>query len=304
MRFMMWLDSNLGGWAFRFILFFAMLYFFVRRTESRRASLEYLSNVESLYPKALGRGPLWWYSYRQFYAFGLSLRDKYRAWLENPGDIAMDADEEKLLFDAAAGDKGCMLIGSHFGNLEYCRGIAHRHPNLTINILLYDQHAKKFAALIERANPESRMNLIQVTDVDMDLAFKLNAKVQDGEWVIIAGDRVPVGDSERVCEVSFFGRQARLPIGPYVLATLLQCPVYLLHCFRLDGNYQLVMQQFEEEIRPARGSRHAAYANYAQKFASALESQVIRAPLQWFNFYDFWEIPVDISSVPLPSSPK
>ena len=124
------------------------------------------------------------------------------------------------------------------------------------------------------------------------------------EWVIIAGDRVPVGDSERVCEVSFFGRQARFPIGPYVLATLLQCPVYLLHCFRLDDNYRLVMQQFEEEIRPSRDKRHEAYANYAQKFADALESQVIRAPLQWFNFYDFWEIPVDHSSAPLASSPK
>jgi predicted LPLAT superfamily acyltransferase len=64
------------------------------------------------------------------------------------------------------------------------------------------------------------------------------------------------------------------------------------------------MQRFEEEIRPSRANRHEAYANYAQKFAKALEAQVIRAPLQWFNFYDFWETPVEISSAPLPSSPK
>ena len=92
-------------------------------------------------------------------------------------------------------------------------------------------------------------------------------------------------------DAKFFGEDARLPIGPYVLATLLQCPVFLIHCFRLDGKYRLGYELFAEQIGADRKTRGADYKASAQQFAVALEKQVIRAPLQWFNFFDFWGKP-------------
>lgn len=291
LQIMIWVNKYVGRWAFNVVLVFVMSYFFLRRREARRASFDYLRRVRREYPQAIGRGPLWWWSFRHFFIFGQSLLDKYLAWAETPDGILMSPDEEKALFDFVATRRGCLLIGSHFGNLEYSRGIAHRHPEVTINVLIYDQHAQNFAALLAQGDPDSRMNLIQVTDVDLSLALKLKEKVDRGEWVVIAGDRVPVGDSERVAEATFIGDAARFPIGPYVLATLLQCPVFLLHCFRLDGNYRLGYEFFAEQIGADRKNREQAYANSAQAFASALEHQVIRAPLQWFNFFDFWGRP-------------
>jgi predicted LPLAT superfamily acyltransferase len=288
MQFMIWVYRYVGRVGFKFVLFFVMSYFFLRRGEARRASREYLQRVQRLYPDALDQRPLWWLSFRQFFAFGESILDKYLAWVQTPEGIAMTPDEEKLLFDFAATGKGCLLIGSHFGNLEYSRGIAHRHPDVKINVLIYDQHAKNFAALLEQGDPDSRLNLIQVTDIDFQLALTLREKVQGGEWVVIAGDRVPVGESGRVCTPVFFGEKARFPIGPYVLASLLQCRVFLLHCFQVDGEYHLGMESFADQIAPERGARHEAYEACAQQFATALETQVVKAPLQWFNFYDFW----------------
>lgn len=288
MQFMIWADRVFGRPAFNVCLVFVMAYFFLRRGDARRASRDYLARVRSEYPEALPNRPLPWLSFRQFFGFGQSILDKYLAWADTPTGIKMDANEERLLFDFAATGKGCLLIGSHFGNLEYSRGIAHRHPDVTINVLIYDQHAKNFAALLEQGDPESRMNLIQVTDIDFELALRLKEKVHRGEWVVIAGDRVPVGESGRVCEPVFLGDKARFPIGPYVLASLLQCKVFLLHCFQLDGDYHLGVESFADAIAPHRSERHAAYNKYAQQFATALERQVIRAPLQWFNFYDFW----------------
>ena len=291
LRFMIWLNSNVGRAAFNVVLVFVMGYFFLRRGEARRASLQYLDRVKRAYPNVLGRGPRLWLSFRHFFIFGQSLLDKYLAWVETPDGIVMEPEQEKRLFEFVETGRGCLLIGSHFGNLEYSRGIAHRHPNITINVLIYDQHAQNFAALLAQGDPDSRMNLIQVTDVDLNLALKLKEKVQRGEWVVIAGDRVPVGESERVCEALFLGEKARFPIGPYVLATLLQCPVFLIHCFRLDGNYRLGYEFFREEIGANRKTRDADYASSTQQFATALEEQLIRAPLQWFNFFDFWGKP-------------
>jgi predicted LPLAT superfamily acyltransferase len=285
---MIWVHKTIGRPAFNLVLVFVMGYFFLRRGEARRASREFLERVRRLYPDALGRGPLAWLSFRQFFGFGQSILDKYLAWAETPAGIEMDPAEEEMLFEFAATGEPCLFIGSHFGNLEYSRGIAHRHPDVTINVLIYDQHAKNFAALLEQGDPESRMNLVQVTDIDFELALALREKAQRGEWVVIAGDRVPVGDSERVCTPTFFGEKARFPIGPYVLASLLQCRVFLLHCFQLNGDYHLGIEAFADEIAPERNQRQAAYEEYAQSYATALEHQVARAPLQWFNFYDFW----------------
>ena len=291
LRFMIWLNSSLGRAAFSFVLVFVMGYFFLRRGEARRASLEYLDRVRQVHPDALPGGSRLWLSYRHFFIFGQSLLDKYLAWAERPEGILMDRDEENKLMEFAETGKGCLLIGSHFGNLEYSRGIAHRHPDTTLNVLIYDQHAQNFAALLAEGDPDSQMNLIQVTDIDLNLALKLREKVQHGEWVVIAGDRVPVGDSERVSEAEFIGEAARFPIGPYVLATLLQCPVFLIHCFRMDGNYRLGYEFFAEQIGAKRSSREQDYKSSAEKFATALERQVVKAPLQWFNFFDFWGKP-------------
>jgi len=250
--------------------------------------MDFLRKVKRSYPEKVQNRSMNWLSFLHFLAFGQSLLDKYIAWSQVPTDIAMEPGADKMLIDLVASRRGCLVIGSHFGNLEYSRGISVRYPELVINVLMYDQHAEKFSSLMEDAGVESRMNLIQVTDIDLELALTLKEKVQRGEWVVIAGDRVPVGENKRVCRATFFGEKADFPIGPYVLANLLRCPVYLLHCFHVEDHYQVGMEFFEKEFLTDRKSRQQSYEQAAQKFARALEKQVARFPLQWFNFYDFW----------------
>jgi len=289
MRIMVWIHSNFGRPVFNVVLIPVIAYFFVRRTAARQSSMKFLRKVKSSYPEALGNRPLTWLSFRHFLAFGHSLLDKYLVWAETSASVAIAAEDEKMLIEAAESARGCLVIGSHFGNLEYSRAIASRYPGLMINVLLYDQHAEKFSSLMDDSQPGARMNLIQVTELNFELALQLKEKVQQGEWVVIAGDRVPVGDDKRVCKAMFFSENARFPVGPYVLASLLHCPVYLLHCFRLENNYHVVIEFFEDTIRPPRLNKQQAYEKAAQKFALALEKQVTRSPLQWFNFYDFWD---------------
>ena len=287
-RIMAWVYKRMGRRAFNLVLIPVMFYFMARRSIPRRASADYLRRMSCRYPESLPRKPNFWMTFKHFVIFGQSLLDKYIAWVEPPPDIAMDEAEQRMLFDAVDSGKGCLLIGSHFGNLEYSRGIAHRHPHLVINILIYEKHAANFAALLAKSAPESRLNLIQVTDLDLEVALRLKERVEAGEWLLIAGDRVPVGEGHNVCEAEFLGESARFPIGPYVLATFLRCPVYLMHCFHSEGEYRLGLELFADEIRPARNGGRRSYEAETQRYATALEAQVRKAPLQWFNFFDFW----------------
>lgn len=288
LRFMAWVYKFFGRATFNVLLFPAMVYFYLRRGEARQASLDYLCRVKRKYPDSIDGEPGLWLSFRHFFAFGRCVLDKYAAWMQPPKTIRMDPEEQASLFALVDSKQGCLVIGSHFGNLEYSRGIAHRHPDLVINVLIYDQHAENFARLLSESAPESRLHLMQVTDLDLNLAIRLKEKIEQGEWLLIAGDRVPVGESENVVIADFIGAAANFPIGPFVLASLLRCPVYLMHCYLKNGEYELSMNLFAGEVRPSRHGKQRDYQQYVQAFASNLETRVAEAPLQWFNFYDFW----------------
>lgn len=288
LKFMAWTYRLLGRVGFNVVLAPVMCYFLLRRPIARRASLDYLRRVKREYPDRLRGRPGLWMSFRHFLAFGRSLLDKYIALTGGPTSIDTREEDAALVRSIVESGRGIVLVGSHFGNLEYSRGISGRHPELVINVLIYDQHAANFAELISDAAPESRHNMIQVTDLDLELALRLKQRVANGEWLLIAGDRVPVGLSDNVCPADFLGDTANFPVGPYVLGNLLHCPVYMMHCYFESGMYRLRVELLEEEIVPARKDRQRNYEPQAQKFAAALEAQVKKAPLQWFNFYDFW----------------
>ena len=293
MRIMVWIYRHFGRAAFNLVLYPVMTYFFLRHGAARRASLDYLARVRRRYPGRLPRGPEWLVSYRHFLEFGHALLEKYMAWTEAPPMVSMHPAEQDELFAVAESGVGCLLIGSHFGNLEYSRAIARRHSNLTINVLLHDKHTDKYSTLMTHAEPESRMNLLQVTEFDLPVTLGLRAKIQQGEWVVIAGDRTPVTGLANTTSATFLGGAARLPIGPYVLAHVLECPVYLLHCYRADSVHHLGFEMLSHRVRLPRDERAEKLQELAQQFASALEAQVVNAPLQWFNFYDFWEEQAD-----------
>ncbi|HKJ18394.1 MAG TPA: hypothetical protein VJ984_13665 [Xanthomonadales bacterium] len=288
MRFMAWVYRHLGRVAFNIALVPVMVFYYFRRGVARRASWDYLSRVKRQYPGALPNRPIWYLSFFHLLEFGHSVLQKMLAWTDEIPTVAMDPDEQTELFDVVDQGVGCLLVGSHFGNIEYSRGISRRHPDLVINVLLHDKHASKFAELMEGAEPLSRMHLIQVTDLDLALTLRLKEKIDQGEWVIIAGDRVPVDEDAKTTSAEFLGDKAGFPIGPYVLGAVLQCPVYLLHCYRVNNEHFLGFEQFSQRLQMPRKDRPAYLQSVAQKYAHALERQLVRSPLQWFNFYDFW----------------
>jgi predicted LPLAT superfamily acyltransferase len=61
-----------------------------------------------------------------------------------------------------------------------------------------------------------------------------------------------------------------------------------LHCFKRDGQHHLGFELFAERIRLPGRDKNPVLQRYTQQYATALEAQLIQAPLQWFNFFDFW----------------
>jgi predicted LPLAT superfamily acyltransferase len=88
---------------------------------------------------------------------------------------------------------------------------------------------------------------------------------------------------------TFLGTDAAFPLGPWILAGLLGCPVFLLFCLRdADAGYTVHLELFADRVTLPRAGRDTALAMLAAQFAERLQHFTLLAPTQWYNFYDLW----------------
>ena len=292
--FIYWIFRCLGRRVFQVILFPVVVYFFITRRVARGASREYLQHLHQSFPGVLSSPPGLVTSFRHFQQFGEAALDKAIAWSGRLPDGCIDVVDESAYRKILTETRGQLIIGSHLGNLEFCRGFASQHRQVAINALVYDQHAVNFNRVISRLNPKSRVKLLQVTELNIPMMLSLKQKIDDGEWVVIAGDRIPViGGVRRTTQTEFLGALAPFPIGPYILASVLQCPVNLLFAYRQGSRLKANFEIFSDRIVLDRAQRDTQIRHWAQKFADRLADNCRAAPLQWFNFYPFWDSKIE-----------
>jgi predicted LPLAT superfamily acyltransferase len=188
------------------------------------------------------------------------------------------------------------MVTAHIGCVELMQAAAaNRHAGLRVNVLVHTAHAERFNRMLERLNPGSSVRLLQVRDISPATVLMLSERVRAGELVAIAGDRVPLR-GERVVHADFLGRRAALPIGPWVLASLLECPAYVIACVRQGESYRVRVEQLAARVELPRATRAAALEGYAGRYAGWMERQLRDAPYEWFNFFPFWDQVPDVAA--------
>lgn len=279
LRFIGFMDKAVGRTVSHAILYPVTAYFFLTHPRARRASRQFLAAAGA---PATARN-----SFRHFMQFSLSILDKVAAWYD-PRRIAVEFPERERLSRAVAGGQGVLLLSAHLGNLELARALSTLIPGLRVNAVVYTSNAQKVNAMLERTNEEYPLRLIHVQHIGPDTTLLLREKIAAGEVVVIVGDRTPVSEQSPVVQAEFLGRPAPFAIGPYVLAHVLECPVYLFFCLQEGRGYRVHMEPFAAGIRLPRQGRAEAAAAWAQRYADRLADYGRRFPLQWYNFYDFW----------------
>ena len=285
MRFMFWICRVFGRWPFRIVLYPVLAWYVLTKPLPRKASRDYLRRMARFSGRAQP-GVM-----RHFAAFGESILDKMLLW---GGLFKFDSVElhgREVMTEALRSGRGGLLICSHLGNMELCRVLSRRRQDIKLTVLVHTKHAQAFNQMMGSLNPDSQLNLLQVTEMNPATAMLLAERVARGEFVVIAGDRVPVSHNPRVAVTDFLGEPAAFPVGPYVLAGVLQCPVYLLFSTRRGRHSDVYFEHFRDAVKVPRKERDAALTALAVDYAKRLEHHCVRTPLQWFNFYDFWHLP-------------
>jgi len=272
------LTLRLGRGATRCLLPPLCLYYYATAPAARRASREFLG-------KALGREPGAADVLRHYHAFASTLHDRLllAAGRHEALDIALTGTQEvERLLEAG---RGCLLVGSHLGSFEALRalGKVHRRP---VSVVMHQANAEKMQALFSRLAPDLQQRVIASGRPDTMLRIK--ECLERGEMVGMLGDR-PLG-GERSASLPFLGAPARFPLGPWLLAAVLGCPVALFFgLYRGGARYEVALEAFSPGESVPREAREAAATRSLERYVARLEHYARRAPYNWFNFYDFWQ---------------
>lgn len=282
----------LGRAPFRLVLYPVVGWYWATRGAARRASLEYLQRIEATHG-AIGHAPSWRDTLRHFLSFAETLLDKLLAVSGRAGLSRVRCEGREAIAARLARGEGALIVTAHVGCLEMCQALADQGQSWRLTVLVHTRHAQRFNAVLRRLNPHQRVELMQVTDVDAATAMTLQARIASGGVVAIVGDRVPVRLSKTV-NLPFLGHEAAFPVGAYVLAALLKCPLYFMGCVREPaGGHVQVFELLAERVVLPRGERELALRQHAARYVAALERLLQRAPFEWFNFFAFWAQPIN-----------
>lgn len=275
-----------GLWV---ILFPVVCYLFISGKVARNASKQFLQQVAQ---HTNNRQPVTLkHQLQHFCSFADSALDKIDAWLGRITQHDIDYTNQHLFTQLYQQQQGAIFIGSHLGNLEVCRALSQHRSGKNINVLVFTHHAVEFNNMLKKINPEVSVNLIQVTDMGPDLAILLKDKVEQGEIVVIVGDRTSTTTASRSVRVPFLGRDASFSQGPFILAALLDCPVYFLFCLKnkQENTYQVILEHYSSSLKMPRSQRQLRLTQVITDYAQRLTYYAAYYPEQWFNFYDFWQ---------------
>jgi predicted LPLAT superfamily acyltransferase len=247
--------------------------------------------------RIFGRVPWWkrrWLVFKHFFSFGRAIIDRTAILAGRTKEFSFSFDGEHHVHTALAEGRGALLLTAHLGNWEAAGQLLTRLDTI-INVTGFDNESGAIRALLAHSS-KAKFRLLPLTGSPTD-AIPLVAALRRGEVVALLGDRAYKSPSVRV---PFLGGVAAFPIGAYVLAAIANAPLVTVFNLReRGGHYRFFGFPAQHPKMPAHHLRDAYLKNCATEFANNLEAIIKRDPLQWYNFYPFWE-PAESRTQPKP----
>lgn len=256
------------------------LYYRLTSRKAARASRAWLKRVH-------GRPATFWETFRHIHTFAQVTLDRILLVSGKGRAFRFTRSGNEHIASQFASGRGAVLLGGHIGSFEAMR-TGGEEDRVRINVLGHFANAQMINALLEKLDPDRAAQVIHIGDDPVGQMARVHDRIEAGDFVALLGDRT--GLNERTVTVQFFGAPARFPAGPFLLAALMKCPVYLTFgLYRRPNQYDLSCEPFADRIHLPRKDRDAALQDVVQRYAERLEHYARSAPYNWFNFYDFWQ---------------
>lgn len=218
--------------------------------------------------------------FKLFLSYALSAVDKIEVFSQKFDKKKINTNSVCDLFWKLKSEKqGAVCIFSHIGNIDVARVLIGSEQK--ISILLSLEQAKIFRDFLGKISDFKNINLVAVEDIGIETVIDLKNRIENGEFVFIAGDRT--SKTARNIEVEVLRRKVDFPYGTFKLAELLDAPVFFVSCLKQFKGYEMSVVQF-----PTNGAKKMAAA-----FADFVSELALKCPFQFYHFYDFFKTKIE-----------
>ena len=266
--------KKLGLSSAYFVLFFVAAYFcFFAKSSSK--SIYYYFHKRLNYSKLKSLLKI----YQSYYVFGQTIIDKIAISSNLRDKFTYHFDGIEQLKKILQAKKGGILISAHVGNFEIAEYFLNElEENVAICLLTTDSEHSDIKSYIESVTNKSSIKYIIIKD-DLSHIFEINAALARNEIICITGDRY-VKESKLLTH-EFLNKEAKFPAGPFLLGSRLKVPVIFVYVIKeTKKHYHLYARTAKVKHRDA----NALLKSYTE----SLEWILKKHPLQWFNYFDFW----------------
>ena len=258
---------------------FAVFYYLIAARKRAGAIYRYLRHRQgfSFFKACIG-------TYRNHLLFAKFLMDRFYVYAGHKERFTVDSFERDVVVKYFSTDKPLVMVGAHVGNFEISSYFCGRLPK-KLNVLAFAGETQQMQKVRSSAMEENNIEMISVSE-DMDHIFRLSDAIRNGEAITLAGDRFLTG--RRNQKFMFLGKEAVFPTGIYSIADKYDADVIALFVLGAGKNFYYKIHVEQITIDSDIKGREERARAYGQKYVSILEKVVREHPLQWFNFYDFW----------------
>jgi predicted LPLAT superfamily acyltransferase len=256
------------------LLYFVASYYFLFLKKSNRVIFYY-------FKERLG------YSYfkskkmlfRSYYTFGQTIIDKISISAGMRNRFTYEFDGIEILKNLLAEKKGGVLISAHVGNFEIAEHfLGDIDLDFQINLVTTDLEHSDIKKYLETITQKPTVKFIIIKD-DLSHIFEINAALAKNELVCFTGDRYFEGTkslSEKI-----LNKEANFPAGPFLIASRLKVPVVFVYVMK-EPNLHYHLYAREATVK------HRDEKALLKEYTQSVENIINKYPLQWFNYFDFW----------------
>lgn len=221
-----------------------------------------------------------WKTYQNHCLFAQVVVDRFATYAGKQFQVRVEGMEH--MDRLTAQPESFLTMSSHIGHYELA-GYTLRATTKRMNVLMFDGEKPFVMEKRRRILQANNIGMIPVSQ-DMSHLFEINRVLSQGEVLSMASDRM--NGSPKSISVQILGAEARLPQGPFSMATMKSLPVLAVDVMKTAS------LEYTAYITPLDYDRQAPRAEQIRQLSQAyvdnLERRVRQYPTQWFNYFEFW----------------
>ena len=287
-KIFVWTLKYLGLSFAYFLLSFVVIYFVLTSGKAFSAIFHFYHQMMKY-----SRAKAFISIYRNYYKFGQILLDKIAMLAGFQQKFTFDFEGEEYLRQM---HDGGLLVSAHVGNWEIAGQLLNRLDK-RINIILFDAEHKRIKGYLTDVLSTRNVNFIVIRD-DFSHLLEIKQALTNKEIVAMHGDRFIEGN--KTITLDFMGKLAAFPIGPVNLAAKFKVPVSFVFAVKETSRHYhfyatpLHRVDFTTNLK----QREETFRKVLEIYTREFEKIVVKYPLQWFNYFEFWKLPEALPLMP------